>query len=176
MQNNTVGELGQPRWNANYAGSVMCYYGHLVQEQFATRKITTSINMTVVHCNMIYDTVNSCHNKHQLLHNTTSINCKRSYDTDKYRSHRSQQVSVETDATFICNKYLYQTGDYLSKQMQHLCSASIHARQTGISRNKYRSQHNSTYTHHEYPYKADLQHSQYMHNKNVSLQFTTNMI
>jgi len=99
--------------------------------------------MAIVHCSMIYlDTANSGRNKHLSPHDTTSIHNKHSYDLDKYHLYRSQQALIATDATFIHNEHLYQTDKLQLECTQHLYSANVHARQTGIGHKK--TQHKYT--------------------------------
>jgi len=117
--------------------SNVCYQWHLVKEQLATRKTP---------------------------HDHTPIHGKHLYDTDKYRSYQSQQASVATDETLMHNNHLYQPDKPQPECTQHLYSANIYARQTGIGLNKTQLQ-----TFRQLLVATD--------NKNMSLKwFTANMI
>jgi len=120
--------------------------------------------MTVIHCNTTYIRRHIMTNisHHMMLHPyTVNIHMiQTSIGCIGRNKPWSQQASVATNATFIHNEHLYQTDRPQPECTQHLYSANIHTRQTGISRNKYQSQQDSTHIHRKHPYKTDNYWSQ----------------
>jgi len=136
-------------------------------------------NMTVVHCNMIYiDTANSDRNMHQ-SHDTTSRHSEHSYDTDKHQSYRSQQASVATSIGHSkCNIHnttnLYRQTS-LSQNVHNIYTqqTSIQDRQVLVTTrlNTYTLQTSNETDNY---WLQRTQHSQSMHNKNVSFTVVHN--